>query len=178
MAPAAAGFLGEVTMYQPCPSSGRPVEPLRSPAPASVLTAVKLMYAGAAVFTVGLIILIISVAFVGRTAATLRLAGRSQPLPVVIAVGIVGGLVVIGLWLWMAQANSQGRNWARILSTALFGLATLKLIGVFSEPKTVLGLIFWAPTWLIGLAAVWLLWRPDSSTFFKPQGALPGLREA
>jgi len=25
-------------------------------------------------------------------------------------------------------------------------------------------------TWLVGLAAVWLLWRPASSAFFKPQG--------
>ena len=40
----------------------------------------------------------------------LRLAGR-QPLPVVIMVGSAGGLVVIALWLWMARANSQGRNW-------------------------------------------------------------------
>ena len=164
-------------MYQPYPSSGQPVEPRRPPAPAPVLTAVKLMYAGAAVFTVSLIISIISAAFIGGSAATLRLAGRSQPLAVAITVGIVGGLVVIALWLWMARANSQGRNWARILSTALFGLATLKLIGVFSEPKTVLSLIFWAPAWLVGLAVVWLLWRPDSSAFFKPQGAMPGLRE-
>ncbi len=164
-------------MYQPYPSGGESAGPLRPPAPAPVLTAVKLMYAGAAVFTVSLIISFISVAFIGRSAATLRLAGRSQPLPVAIAVGIAGGLVVIALWLWMARANSQGRNWARILSTVLFGLATLKLISVFSEPKTVLGLIFWAPAWLAGLAAVWLLWRPDSSAFFKPQGAMPGLRE-
>jgi len=178
MAPAAAGSLGEVTMYQPCPSSGQPAEPLRPPAPSPVLTAVKLMYAGAAVFTVSLIISIISVAFVGRSGATLRLAGRSQPLPVVIAAGIVGGLIVIALWLWMARANGQGRNWARILSTALFGLATLKLIGVFSEPRMVLSLAFWAPAWLIGLAAVWLLWRQDSGTFFRPHGAMPGLREA
>jgi hypothetical protein len=85
--------------------------------------------------------------------------------------------VVIALWLWMARVNSQGRNWARILSTVLLGLATLKLIGVFSEPRTVLGLIFWAPAWLVGLAAVWLLWRPDCSAFFKPRGAAPGLHE-
>ena len=39
-------------MYQPYPSSGQPAGPLRPPAPAPVLTAVKLMYAGAAVSTV------------------------------------------------------------------------------------------------------------------------------
>ena len=69
----------------------------------------------------------------------------------------------------MAWANNQGKNWARILSTVLFGLATLDLVGVFSEPKTLLGLLFPVLTWLVGLGAVFLLWRPDSSAFFKPQ---------
>ena len=36
-------------MSQPYPSSGQPAGPLRPPAPAPVLTAVKLMYGGAAV---------------------------------------------------------------------------------------------------------------------------------
>jgi hypothetical protein len=40
---------------------------------------------------------------------------------------------------------------------------------VFSEPKTALGLIFPVLTWLVGLGAVFLLWRPESSAFFKPQ---------
>ena len=95
----------------------------------TVRTAVRLMYAGAAVTTVSLIAAIISVAFVGRGAASLRVLGRSQPLSVAIPVGIVSGLVLIALWLWMAWANGQGRNWARILSTAVVGLATLQLFG-------------------------------------------------
>jgi hypothetical protein len=167
-------------MYQPYPSSGQPAGPLRPRAPAPVLTAVKLIYAGAAataVISIISIISIISLALADRGGPALRLAGRSQPLPAAIAAGVAGGLVMISLWLWMGRASSQGRNWARILSTVLFGMATLKLIGVFSEPKTVLGLIFWAPAWLAGLAAVWLLWRPESSAFFKPQGSFPGLRE-
>jgi hypothetical protein len=35
---------------------------------------------------------------------------------------------------------------------------------------TVPALIVPALTWLAGLAAVWLLWRPASSAFFNPQG--------
>ena len=106
-----------------------------------------------------------------------------QLKPLIITVWIVVGLVVIALWLWMAQANGQGRNWARILSTVLFGLATLQLIGDLQQAvspagtvEPVLGLLLAAPAWLPGLAAVWLLWRPASSAFFKPQGftrALP-----
>jgi hypothetical protein len=136
----------------------------------TVRAAVRLMYAGAAVTTLSLIISLISLPFIGSEAGSLRLLGRSQPLPVATAVGIVDGLVLIVLWLWMAQANGQGRNWARILSTVLFGLATLHLFG----NRDVVALVFAVVTWLVGVAAVWLLWRPTSNAFFKP----PDCRQA
>jgi hypothetical protein len=131
----------------------------------TVRAAVRLMYAGAAATVLSLILAVFSLAYVGRGAAMLRLAGRSQSLPVVITVGIVGGLVMIALWLWMAWAVGQGRNWARIVSSILFGLATFHLFG----NKGVVQVVFAMLTWLIGLAAVWLLWRPASSAFFKPE---------
>src|SRR5580658_9601999 len=153
-------------MYQPYPSGGQPVEPLRPAAPAPVLTAVKLMYAGAAVSTVSLII---SLTDIGGSKAAIRKAKPSldaaqvnQLNTFIITLAIVSGLVGIGLWLWMARANGQGKSWARIVSTVLFCLATLDLVGVFGEPKTVLGLIFPVLTWLIGVCTVFLLWRPES----------------
>jgi hypothetical protein len=170
-------------MYQPYPSSDQPAERQRPAAPAPVLTAVKLMYVGAAVNTVTLIIVL---ALIGSNKAgthlrwnghTLTAAQLSHLKPVIIAVTIAAGLVVPALWLWMARANGQGRNWARILSTVLFALATLQLTGIFKAPVShvglgmeVLGLVVPVLTWLTGLAAVWLLWRPASSAFFKPQG--------
>ena len=161
-------------MYQPYPSSGKPVEPERPPAPPSVLNAVKLMYVGAAVSTASLVI---SLASIGGTKDAIRKARPSltaaqvnQLNTFIITLAVVSGLLGIALWLWMARANNQGKNWARILSTVLFGLATLDLVGVFSQPKTLLGLVFPVLTWLVGLGAVWLLWRPDSTAFFKPQG--------
>jgi len=170
-------------MYQPYPSPGQPAGPLRPPAPAPVRTAVKLMYAGAAVSTVTLIIVL---ALIGSNKAgghlrwnghTLTAAQLSHLRPLIITVTIVSGLVVPAVWLWMARANGQGRNWARTLSTALFGLATLQLTGIFKTPAShagfgveVLGLTGTVLPWLVGLAVVWLLWRPASSAFFKPQG--------
>ena len=125
-------------MYQPYPSSGQPAGPLRPPAPAPVLTAVKLMYAGAAVSAVELIIGLALIIVDIKAAARGRFLGHSltapQMRPLIITVWIVLGLVVIALWLWMARANGQGRNWARILSTVLFGLATLQLRGDFTQP--------------------------------------------
>ena len=161
-------------MVQPYPSRGKPLakEP-RPPAPPSVLNAVKLMYIGAAVSTVSLIVSFIDI---GGTKAAIRKARPNltatqvnQLNTFIITLAIVSGLIGIALWLWMAWANGQGKNWARIVSTVLFGLATLDLIGVFSEPKTVVGLVFPVLTWLVGLAAIWLLWRPDSTAFFKPR---------
>ena len=161
-------------MVQRYPSSGKPVELQRPPAPPSVVNAVKLMYAGAAVSTVSLII---SLADISGTKTAIRKARPnltatqvSQLNTFIISLAIVSGLIGIGLWLWMARANNQGKNWARIMSTVLFGLATLDLVGVFSQPKTLLGLIFPVLTWLVGLGAIWLLWRPDSTAFFRPQG--------
>ena len=175
-------------MYQPYPSSGQPAEPLRPSAPAPVLTAVKLMYAGAAVSVVELIIGLALIVADITAAARGRFLGQSLAAqkPLVITLWIVFGLVMIGLWLWMARANGQGRNWARILSTVLFGLATLQLRADFTRPVshagfgvTVLyygGNALFAVAWLARAAAVWLLWRPASSAFFKPPGfaqALP-----
>ena len=161
-------------MYQPYPSTGKPVEPERGAAPPAVLNAVKLMYVGAAVSTVSLVI---SLASIGGTKDAIRKARPSltatqvnQLNTFIISLAVVSGVIGVALWLWMARANGQGKNWARILSSVLFGLATLDLFGVLSQPKTVLGLVFPVLTWLIGLGAVVLLWRKESTEFFKPLG--------
>ena len=160
-------------MYQPYPSGGQPVEPTRPAAPQPVLTAVKLMYAGAAVSTVSLIISLTGIssskAAIRKARPTLTATQVNQLNTFIITLAIVSGLVGIGLWLWMARANGRGKSWARIVSTVLFCLATLDLVGVFGEPKTALSLIFPVLTWLVGLGAVYLLWRRESTAFFKPQ---------
>jgi hypothetical protein len=166
-------------MHQPYLPSGQPTAPLRPSAPAPVLTAVKLMYAGAAVSVAGLIIGLALIIVDIDVAARGQFLGHSLAAqkPLVITVWMVFGLVVIALWLWMARANGQGRTWARIVSTVLFGLATLQLPGGFTKPvshagfgATVLyygGTVLFVAAWLVGAAAVWLLWRPASSAFFK-----------
>ena len=149
-------------MYQPNPSTGQPAGPLRPPAPKPVLTAVKFLYGGAAVSAA---YLIATLPFIGDIHGTWN--GHpltATPLTITVVI-VVFGLVPIAVWLWMARAASQGKNWARILSTVLFTLATLQLTG----SRGVVQVFTVALTWLIGLAAVWLLWRPASGAFFKPQ---------
>jgi hypothetical protein len=157
-------------------------------APRTVRAAVRLMYAGAAVSTVNLVILLAVIvditAYHALLGYRLPAAAVSQLTAVGITVEIVLSLVPIAVWLWMARANGQGRNWARSLSTVLFGLATLSLSSVFPQPVINISFvpavhISFVPllgpsvpmlTWLAGAAAVLLLWRPASSAFFRPPG--------
>jgi hypothetical protein len=50
----------------------------------------------------------------------------------------------------------------------LFGLATLELLWALEAigPKGAAQAFFAGLTWLSGLGAVWMLWRPASSAFF------------
>ena len=149
----------------------------------TVRAAVKLMYAGAAVSTVNLIILLAVFADIKAYHAILRqhltAAQVSQYSTLVITVCTLWALVPIAVWLWMARACGRGRNWARIVSTVLVGAATLNLTSAFNwlPPGVHLTLVpmVYGPTlpvlyWLVGLAVVWLLWRPGSRAYFRPPG--------
>ena len=158
----------------------------------TVRAAVRLIYAGAAVSTVNLIILLPSLIDI----KTYHLEWNNHPFttaqlnqwgPLIIMVDIVLSLVPIALWLWMARANGRGRTWARILSTVLLGLATLDLTGAFQLHGAIGIQVNFVPgefgptipvlTWLAGLAAVWLLWRPASTAFFRPPGSVQALHQ-
>ena len=162
----------ETALDQPGPSNG-PAGPLRPPVPAPVRDAVLLMYGGAVGTAIQLIIALFYIGDIGAYHLTvgthsLTTAQLVHLRPVIVTLVIFYALVVIALWLWLARAVGRGRNWARILSTVLFGAATLELAGLHSA-----GQVFWAVLpWLTGLAAVLQLWRPASSAFFRSARAL------
>jgi hypothetical protein len=157
-------------------SGGQPLAPDRPAAPASIQNAVKLMYAGAVISLVSLVISLTDTsgnkAAIHKARPHLTATQVNQLNTFIITLAIVSGLIGVGLWLFMARANGQGKNWARILSSVLFALATLDLFGVFSQPFTALGLVFPVLTWLAGLGAIYLIWRPESTAFYKPQGLM------
>ena len=147
----------------------------------TVRAAVRFMVAGAAVSTVNLIIVLAVIADIRAYHAVLGYHLTAAQVGTMntpdITQAILSGLVPVAVWLWMARKNGQGRNWARSLSTVLFGVATLDLTGAFRTPVIQVEFVpmLFGPTlpvltWLAGAAAVWLLRRPASTAFFKPQG--------
>jgi hypothetical protein len=158
-------------MYQPYPSSGQMPEPVRQEPPPSVLTAVKLMYAGAAVSAISLVVGLVTIsslrsmlqnAYPNYTSSQIHTAEVAS-----VAAIVVFGLIGVGLWLWMAYANKRGANWARITATVFFGLDTLSTLAGFARPGPWASRLVSLLIWLIGLGAVVLLWRPESTEFFK-----------
>jgi hypothetical protein len=112
-------------------------------------------------------LLIVSLPFAGDVKGHV-LGHRLTPTPLTITLVTLASLALIGLWLWMAWATNQGKNWARILSTVLFGLATLAFLSALEAigKDGIAEATFAGLTWLSGLGAVWMLWRPASSAFF------------
>jgi hypothetical protein len=157
-------------MYQPYPSSGQAPEPMRAEPPASVVMAVRLMYAGAVVSALSLIVGLVTV---GSLRDSLHKSDPSltptqlHNLQTVVVVGSVFiGLISIGLWVWMALMNKAGKSWARIIATVLFGLDTLFLLLGVARAGAAAGTLVSIVTWLIGLGAIIFLWRRDSSEYF------------
>lgn len=160
--------------------SAVPAEP-RSAPPQQVVIAARLMYAGAALSvatlvtklltTHGLRAAIISAAHKQHKHLTAAQATGTEHL--LVGTAIFWGLFGTGLWLLMARANRNGFKWARIAASVLFGLNTVGLAGSFSQgstntyPAALISLALAVVIWLIGLGAIGLLWRPQSSDYFS-----------
>ena len=162
-------------MYQPVPQGGEmPPDPARPAPPRSVRRAVLLMYAGAALSAVSLIVSVLSFHAIERVirnaSSTLTAQQVHNDAIVAVTIAVVESLIAIGLWLLMAWGNNKGLNWARIVATVLFGLNTLFLLLSFVRATVSASLAFSVLVWLIGLGAIWLLWRKESSEYFALTG--------
>ena len=144
--------------------------PQRPWRPTPVLAAAWLMYAGAAM---SLLAMFIDISVIGQVKTDYL---RHHPFAIqanvnsLAAAGVlgvlIGSLISIGLWLWLAVASKRGHGWARTVGTVLFGVNTLSFLVTVGRPgiasiKSIHFLI-----WLIGLVTVIFLWRRQSSDYF------------
>lgn len=163
-------------MYQPYPTSGQqPMAPVPADPPQTVRRAVNLMYAGAALSAIEIIIGLFTV-------GSLKSAIRSQypnysasqihtAQVAALTVAVVVGLLGVGLWIWMARANLAGRTWARIVATVLFAINTIDLLAAIVQPHSVVSLVLAVLVWLVGLGAIFMLWQRESSAYFQARSA-------
>jgi hypothetical protein len=138
------------------------------PRPPSVAIAVKLMYTGAALTVVNVIVSIARIASLTSALVTRSGYTTSRAHSIVThdtLLNSVGGLIAAGLWLWMARETAAGRGWARNLATVLFGLFTLGTLLIFLI-EGLGGIILGLLIWLVALAATICVRRRDASDYF------------
>jgi hypothetical protein len=149
---------------------GVPGAVARNMRPPAMRRAVQLMYAGAAVALIAGIVdglTTHNVTFYTYNSASRNTAtvhGSSS-----LAAGIVEGVLIGLLWLWMSWKTGTGRGWARVLSTVFFCFACLGLIGAVdtvTRDHTYLAFIVTLVSFGVGLGAITQLWQRESSEFF------------
>ena len=90
-----------------------------------------------------------------------------------VLVTIVLAILVSAIWVLVARLNQAGKSWARIAATVLFALwsfSTYRSIPLITRGSYwIVNIVIMLAIWLIGLAVIYLLWRPDSTAFFKGQ---------
>jgi flagellar biosynthesis protein FlhB len=102
-------------------------------------------------------------------------APSSSELTTAIIFLIVSYLVYIMLWIIMARFNRAGMKWARIVASVLFAISTIQLYSTISElhggqvitAADVIVIILTVASWAVGVGAIAMLWRPDSTAFFQ-----------
>jgi hypothetical protein len=174
--PAASKARPAASKARPAAPKARPAAPLVTTVPAvqppgSVRTAVKLMYAGAVLAALDLIITLTTV---GKAKSLLRTAhpGWSSArlnttVHAEVTYFVVTWLVTIALWIVMARTNQAGRGWARIIATILFVISTLNFAVSVSQPTSVVYKLVLVPMLLVGAGAVAFLWRPATTEYIR-----------
>jgi eukaryotic-like serine/threonine-protein kinase len=161
--------------YQAGRTPARPLGP-SGPLPVTMRNAIGLMYSGAAyaaVYAIGVISVAGAVIAKNQTPITGQANPGESAVGGVVFLVVVASLIEIALGLGIARACRNGKSWARVTGTVLFGLHTLGFLGVLANkhpgigPVKVLTLF----GWLIALCAVVFLWQRQSSAFFGAAAA-------
>ncbi len=160
-------------MHQPYPDAQAQEAGLapgvqRQAAPASVLNAARLMYAGMILTLAEVIIgIAISKSALRQSQPNLTPSQASSVEAVVVVFAIVLGSASIALWFFMAWASKNGKSWTRITAAVLFCVYTLGLLANMAKAGPGVIKVLELIIWLVGLAALVLLWRSSSAAFLQ-----------
>jgi hypothetical protein len=151
-----------------------------SDVPGPVRTAVRLMLCGGAVTAVIGVFLVI--ALIADKNALTDSAGKKlssgELTSGVISYAFLYAVLVV-VWVLMARMNRAGRGWARIAASVLAAISTINAYSTINslrggETLTVtyiVLIVFTLAIWIIGVVAVAMLWRTESSEYFKARAA-------
>ena len=133
------------------------------------------MCAGAVLTLASVVIVLVTLGGV-RWAAAYDLEARQWPFVMLTQVGfwLASAPIGAGVWLWLAWANGRGYHWARSAFVAFFCvLTTVPLFGggedalSYTWPDVIAATVLW----LVGLAAVALIFSGTASPYYQRRAA-------
>lgn len=139
--------------------------------PRTVLTAVRLMWVGALLTGIGVLITLLQIDAIRDQVEEddpgLSSGEVDSAVAGFVAVSVVAGIIAIGLWLWMARANGQGLRWARGVATGLGAVNVLfTVFGLATGPGTGLSTLFALVGITLAVVILVQLYRPESSAYY------------
>ncbi|WP_162599785.1 hypothetical protein [Nocardioides solisilvae] len=159
--------------YQGQPGAGAPPAP---PRPSSIANAVKLMYAGAALSALGVLVGLLTVGGLkDDIEESVRAEDPNASQDVIdaaftfsLALVFVMGALGVALWLWMAWKNGQGRSWARVVATVLGGLNVVFTLLSLGQPGlSGLAVVVNLLSVVLAVVILVLLWKKESTAFYE-----------
>lgn len=143
--------------------------------PDSMQRAVRLMLAGAGATAVyGIFSIIVAIVDKNDLITSNGKKITNGQLASGIVESVLITVILAAIWVLMARMSQRGRNWARITSSVLFVLwsfYTFESIGaVTASVAAIIYVVLVLAIWVIGLGALFMLWRQESSAFFRAKG--------
>jgi hypothetical protein len=151
-----------------------------SDVPGPVRKAVRLMlYGGGVTAVVGVFLIITVIADKNALTDSSGKKLTSGELTSGVVSYVLLYVVLVAVWVLMARMNRAGRGWARWVAAALAILATLNAWSTVNslrggETITVINVVLIVGTialWILGASAAIMLWRAESSEYFKSRSA-------
>ena len=151
------------------PGGYAPTGPAEQPGP--IRTAVMLMRLGAVLSAIGVLVTFLQTDAIRDAVEEADRSLSESDVDSVVAFtlgfAVVVGLVSIGLWLWMAAANGQGKRWARTVATVLGGISiVLTLLSFSQDGTTTLNVVVSLVSLALAAVILWMLWRPESTAYY------------
>jgi len=151
-----------------------------SAVPAPVRKAVRFMLAGGALTAiVGIFLLFATIADKNAlTDSSGKKLSSGEFTSNVVGTAITY-LILVVIWVLMARMNRAGYAWARILASVFCAISTYDAYSLVNSLKggttiTVAGvvyIVFTLALWVVGVIAIALSWRSESSAYYRARSA-------
>jgi len=145
--------------------------PLAGPPPQPVVTAARLMFVGAALGLINLIVVLASKSSlrdqIARKNPDFDAHQLDTAVNAAVAVGIVFGIIFTVLYVLLALQVQKGKNWARIVTWILAALGVLGALASLAQTTTGGSRILSLISGVLDLAIIILLAQKVSTAYFR-----------